>query len=170
MLHITSPLLLYFLTVCLCLTTGNPYPGQHFMHGVRPQVECPPSDDGMDTFACPSPDSKGRLRCIASHALCDGFPHCPKGEDEDKKSCLFYRSVSTLPCLCPCHHPRSCLLTRPRLPPPTPVVAAVSLPLPLSPRPFSFQGATFPQQTCFSVDFQKNFFLLRASGGESTCY
>lgn len=60
-----------------------------------PQVECPPSDDDMDSFACPSPDSLGRFRCIGSHALCDGFHDCPKGEDEDRKSCLFYKSVSS---------------------------------------------------------------------------
>lgn len=59
-----------------------------------PQVECPPSDDEVDNFACPSPDSQGRYRCIGSHALCDGFRDCPKGEDEDRKSCLFYKSVS----------------------------------------------------------------------------
>ena len=59
-----------------------------------PQVECPPSEDEMDNFACPSPDSHGRFRCIGSHAICDGFRDCPKGEDEDRKACLFYKSVS----------------------------------------------------------------------------
>ncbi|KAI1294596.1 hypothetical protein HDE_05810 [Halotydeus destructor] len=65
--------------------------------GVRlydvPQIECPPAEDGMERFACPSPDPIGRYRCIEDHALCDGFVDCPNGADEDRMSCMFYKTT-----------------------------------------------------------------------------
>lgn len=50
--------------------------------------------DGMERFACPTPDRQGRYRCIDDHVLCDGFVDCPKGEDEDRQACMFYKTVS----------------------------------------------------------------------------
>lgn len=58
-------------------------------------AECPAAEDGMERFACPSPDRMGRYRCIDDHVLCDGFIDCPNGEDEDRMSCMFYKTVST---------------------------------------------------------------------------
>ena len=49
----------------------------------------------MERFACPTPDFRGRYRCIDDRALCDGFYDCPGREDEDSKQCLFYKTVST---------------------------------------------------------------------------
>lgn len=49
--------------------------------------------DGMERFACPTPDVQGRYRCIDDHVLCDGFIDCPEGEDEDRRSCMFYKTV-----------------------------------------------------------------------------
>ena len=56
--------------------------------------ECPSSEDGMERFACPTPDRMGRYRCIDDHVLCDGFIDCPTGEDEDRQACMFYKTVS----------------------------------------------------------------------------
>lgn len=56
--------------------------------------ECPPAMDGMERFACPSPDRQGRYRCIDDHVLCDGFIDCPDGEDEERQACMFYKTVS----------------------------------------------------------------------------
>jgi len=56
--------------------------------------ECPTAMDGMERFACPTPDLQGRYRCIDDHVLCDGFIDCPEGEDEDRRSCMFYKTVS----------------------------------------------------------------------------
>ncbi|ETN60055.1 hypothetical protein AND_008336 [Anopheles darlingi] len=56
--------------------------------------ECPPAMDGMERFACPTPDRQGRYRCIDDHVLCDGFIDCPEGEDEDRQACMFYKTVS----------------------------------------------------------------------------
>ncbi|EEC19608.1 conserved hypothetical protein [Ixodes scapularis] len=58
--------------------------------------ECPSAEDGMERFACPSADRMGRYRCIDDHVLCDGFIDCPQGEDEDRMSCMFYKTVSRL--------------------------------------------------------------------------
>ncbi|XP_064473648.1 uncharacterized protein LOC135388190 [Ornithodoros turicata] len=58
-----------------------------------PQIECPSAEDGMERFACPSPDRMGRYRCIDDHVLCDGFIDCPQGEDEDRMSCMFYKTT-----------------------------------------------------------------------------
>uniref|UniRef100_W8BHH9 Uncharacterized protein n=2 Tax=Ceratitis capitata TaxID=7213 RepID=W8BHH9_CERCA len=57
-----------------------------------PQIECPTAMDGMERFACPTPDLQGRYRCIDDHVLCDGFIDCPEGEDEDRKSCMFHKT------------------------------------------------------------------------------
>lgn len=48
----------------------------------------------MERFACPTPDRQGRYRCIDDHVLCDGFIDCPSGEDEDRQSCMFYKTVT----------------------------------------------------------------------------
>jgi hypothetical protein len=56
--------------------------------------ECPRSSDRMERFACPSPDFRGRYRCIDDRALCDGFFDCPGREDESPEQCLFYKTVS----------------------------------------------------------------------------
>ncbi|XP_048517784.1 uncharacterized protein LOC109538991 [Dendroctonus ponderosae] len=58
-----------------------------------PQIECPPAPDGMERFACPSPDRQGRYHCIDDHVLCDGFTDCPNEEDEDRRSCMFYKTT-----------------------------------------------------------------------------
>ncbi|KAI8120014.1 hypothetical protein FF38_04230 [Lucilia cuprina] len=58
-----------------------------------PQIECPTAMDGMERFACPTPDLQGRYRCIDDHVLCDGFLDCPEGEDEDRRSCMFYKTT-----------------------------------------------------------------------------
>lgn len=47
----------------------------------------------MERFACPTPDRQGRYHCIDDHVLCDGFIHCPSGEDEDRQACMFYKTV-----------------------------------------------------------------------------
>lgn len=57
-------------------------------------LECPPAMDGMERFACPTPDRQGRYRCIDDHVLCDGFIDCPEGEDEERQACMFYKTVS----------------------------------------------------------------------------
>ena len=56
--------------------------------------ECPRSEDRMERFACPSPDFRGRYRCIDDRSLCDGFFDCPAREDENPDMCLFYKTVS----------------------------------------------------------------------------
>lgn len=56
-------------------------------------TECPPADDGMERFACPSADHLGRYRCVDDHVLCDGFIDCPGKEDEDMQACMFYKTV-----------------------------------------------------------------------------
>ena len=56
--------------------------------------ECPRSEDRMERFACPSPDFRGRYRCIDDRSLCDGFFDCPDREDENPDMCLFYKTVS----------------------------------------------------------------------------
>ena len=57
--------------------------------------ECPRSNDRMERFACPSPDFRGRFRCIDDRSLCDGFFDCPGREDENPDQCLFYKTVSS---------------------------------------------------------------------------
>uniref|UniRef100_A0A1B0BUD9 Uncharacterized protein n=1 Tax=Glossina palpalis gambiensis TaxID=67801 RepID=A0A1B0BUD9_9MUSC len=56
-------------------------------------LKCPTAMDGMERFACPTPDVQGRYRCIDDHVLCDGFIDCPEGEDEDRRSCMFYKTT-----------------------------------------------------------------------------
>ncbi len=58
-------------------------------------AECPRSSDRMERFACPTPDFRGRYRCIDDRALCDGFFDCPGREDENPEQCLFYKTVSS---------------------------------------------------------------------------
>jgi hypothetical protein len=57
------------------------------------EIECPPAADGMERFACPTPDRQGRYHCIDDHVLCDGFIDCPSGEDEDRQACMFYKTT-----------------------------------------------------------------------------
>jgi len=52
------------------------------------------ADDGMERFACPTPDAVGRYRCVDDHVLCDGFIDCPNAEDENRSACMFYKTVS----------------------------------------------------------------------------
>ncbi|XP_055916482.1 uncharacterized protein LOC129949206 [Eupeodes corollae] len=61
-----------------------------------PQIECPSAIDGMERFACPTPDLQGRYRCIDDHVLCDGFIDCPEGEDENRSSCMFYKTLNIM--------------------------------------------------------------------------
>lgn len=63
-------------------------------HFIFYSIECPPATDGMERFACPTPDRQGRYRCIDDHVLCDGFIDCPEGADEDRQACMFYKTVS----------------------------------------------------------------------------
>ncbi|XP_022161645.1 uncharacterized protein LOC111027550 isoform X1 [Myzus persicae] len=55
--------------------------------------ECPPTEDGFERFACPTPDKEGRFRCIDDHVLCDGYIDCPNGDDEDRKNCFFFKTT-----------------------------------------------------------------------------
>ena len=64
------------------------------MHPIPFFSECPRSEDRMERFACPSPDFRGRYRCIDDRSLCDGFFDCPDREDENPDMCLFYKTVS----------------------------------------------------------------------------
>lgn len=48
----------------------------------------------MERFACPTPDFRGRYRCIDDRMLCNGFHECPNHEDENPDQCLFYKTVS----------------------------------------------------------------------------
>ena len=57
-------------------------------------IECPSSENGMDRFACPTRDELGRFLCIDDQHICDGYFDCPHGEDEERLSCMFYKSVS----------------------------------------------------------------------------
>ncbi|GIX85456.1 hypothetical protein CDAR_370381 [Caerostris darwini] len=68
--------------------------------GLTSILKCAPSDDGLERFACPTPDRMGRYRCIDDHMLCDGFIDCAAAEDEDRMSCMFYKTV-----LHPIHNP-----------------------------------------------------------------
>ncbi|GFR01265.1 uncharacterized protein LOC113470828 [Trichonephila clavata] len=61
--------------------------------GFLKMKECAPSDDGLERFACPTPDRMGRYRCIDDHMLCDGFIDCAAAEDEDRMSCMFYKTT-----------------------------------------------------------------------------
>ncbi|XP_035719135.1 histone H3.v1-like [Vespa mandarinia] len=72
----------------------------HFIRTTRgsrhydvPQIECPASEEGMERFACPTPDRMGRYRCIDDHVLCDGFTDCPQGEDENMLHCMFFKTT-----------------------------------------------------------------------------
>ncbi|CAG0886483.1 unnamed protein product [Cyprideis torosa] len=58
--------------------------------------ECPPASDGFDRFACPSPDTFGRYKCIDAHALCDGYIDCPEKQDEDRMACMFFKTQLSL--------------------------------------------------------------------------
>lgn len=75
--------------VCVCVCPRNGYCKKFDFI-----TECPPASDGMERFACPTPDRQGRYHCIDDHVLCDGFIDCPSGEDEDRQDCMFYKTVS----------------------------------------------------------------------------
>ncbi|XP_043225981.1 uncharacterized protein LOC122383534 [Amphibalanus amphitrite] len=60
-----------------------------------PIIECPPTEEGMDRFACPTPNIYDRYLCIDDHLLCDGYNSCPGGEDEDRRNCLFYKTTKS---------------------------------------------------------------------------
>ncbi|KAG5879656.1 hypothetical protein JTB14_021459 [Gonioctena quinquepunctata] len=63
------------------------------LEDLRHTLECPPAEDRMERFACPTPDRQGRYHCIDDHVLCDGFVDCPSGEDEDRQACMFYKTT-----------------------------------------------------------------------------
>ncbi|KAL3245091.1 hypothetical protein MRX96_018231 [Rhipicephalus microplus] len=73
------------------IKTCNAFEATAGIRGMK-HSECPSAEDGMERFACPSPDRMGRYRCIDDHVLCDGFIDCPQGEDEDRMSCMFYKT------------------------------------------------------------------------------
>ena len=54
---------------------------------------CPLAEDGLQLFACPTPDEFGEFKCIDDNALCDLKAHCPNAEDEDKTVCMFHKMV-----------------------------------------------------------------------------
>ena len=56
-------------------------------------AEGPRTNDRMQRFACPTPDFRGRYRCIDDRALCNGFFDCPGREDEKPDQCLFFKTV-----------------------------------------------------------------------------
>lgn len=68
-------------------------PAHHLKVPIFALTECPRSEDRMERFACPSPDFRGRYRCIDDRSLCDGFFDCPSREDENPDMCLFYKTV-----------------------------------------------------------------------------
>ncbi|KAL2722781.1 myb-like protein AA [Vespula squamosa] len=81
-------------------TSGRSSLASHFIRSIRgsrhydvPQIECPASEEGMERFACPTPDRMGRYRCIDDHVLCDGFTDCPAGEDENMLHCMFFKTT-----------------------------------------------------------------------------
>lgn len=78
-------------------STQNAHTHTHWHKTIH--TECPPAMDGMERFACPTPDRQGRYRCIDDHVLCDGFIDCPDGEDEERQACMFYKTVSDWFCL-----------------------------------------------------------------------
>ncbi|XP_017489422.1 PREDICTED: uncharacterized protein LOC108377665, partial [Rhagoletis zephyria] len=54
---------------------------------------CPSTENGVDRFACPTADAYGRFLCIDDQHICNGYTDCPRGEDEDTMSCMFYKST-----------------------------------------------------------------------------
>ncbi|KAH9402274.1 Protein dispatched 1 [Tyrophagus putrescentiae] len=56
--------------------------------------DCPSTENGVDRFACPTADAYGRFLCIDDQHICNGYTDCPRGEDEDTMSCMFYKSHS----------------------------------------------------------------------------
>ena len=56
-------------------------------------AECPLAEDGLQLFACPTPNEFGQFKCIDDSELCDQTDHCPNGEDEDKTVCMFHKMV-----------------------------------------------------------------------------
>ncbi|KAI0207596.1 hypothetical protein LSAT2_007741, partial [Lamellibrachia satsuma] len=54
---------------------------------------CPLAEDGLQLFACPTPNEFGEFKCIDDSALCDLKEHCPNGEDEDRTVCMFHKMV-----------------------------------------------------------------------------
>lgn len=98
----SSALLTWFLTASTSATIHfSRWPRENHFDWLSPVfvcvplAECPTAMDGMERFACPIPDRQGRYRCIDDHVLCDGFIDCPDGEDEDRRSCMFYKTVSS---------------------------------------------------------------------------
>ena len=56
--------------------------------------ECPTASDGVQLFACPSPNREGFYPCIDDHSLCNDKIDCPRGEDENRTVCMFHKTVS----------------------------------------------------------------------------
>ena len=75
---------------------GHPVVQFHVPQSSISLAECPRTNDRMQRFACPTPDFRGRYRCIDDRALCNGFFDCPGREDEKPDQCLFFKTVSWL--------------------------------------------------------------------------
>ncbi|XP_067134652.1 uncharacterized protein [Centruroides vittatus] len=59
-----------------------------------PVIECPPAPDGMQKIPCPKPNKNGRYICVDNRVICDGFVDCPNADDEDRMSCMFYKTIT----------------------------------------------------------------------------
>lgn len=46
------------------------------------------------SLSCPLSKMDAKVPCVKLRALCDDVRDCPKGEDEDPVSCLFFKMVS----------------------------------------------------------------------------
>ncbi|CEF64808.1 GH16255p [Strongyloides ratti] len=59
----------------------------------RRRKECPTARKGQHMMLCPSRNERNYDICISAEQLCDNVENCPEGEDEDLKSCMFYKAT-----------------------------------------------------------------------------
>uniref|UniRef100_A0A0N5BHY5 Uncharacterized protein n=1 Tax=Strongyloides papillosus TaxID=174720 RepID=A0A0N5BHY5_STREA len=59
----------------------------------RRRKECPTARKGQHMMLCPSRNERNYDICISVEQLCDNVENCPEGEDEDLKSCMFYKAT-----------------------------------------------------------------------------
>uniref|UniRef100_A0A0N4Z9F7 GDNF domain-containing protein n=1 Tax=Parastrongyloides trichosuri TaxID=131310 RepID=A0A0N4Z9F7_PARTI len=59
----------------------------------RRRKECPTARKGQHMMLCPSRNQRNYDICISAEQLCDNVENCPEGEDEDLKSCMFYKAT-----------------------------------------------------------------------------